>query len=103
MYIYYIYYIYHLCQYFYYLQKYSQIIKKSDGNKNNKKTFSIKMWEDVRDVKTQKVCKQGQVNVEPKIKQTTFIFYITLHKYLHCYKARQRAVLFFIENVLCKV
>ena len=32
------------------------------------------MEEDVRDVKTQKVCKQGQeVNVGPKIKQSTSI------------------------------
>ena len=39
------------------------------------KTFSIKMKEDVaRDVKTQKACEQGwEVNVGPKIKQTTSI------------------------------
>ena len=66
--------IYYLHQYFCYLQKKSTLKKKSNGNKNNKKTFSIKMEEDVGMSKTQKVCEQGQeVNVGPKIKQTTSI------------------------------
>ena len=40
------------------------------------------------DVKTQKVCEQGwEANIGPKIKQTTSI---TLHKYLHRYKAKYK-------------
>ena len=52
--------IYHLHQYFCYLQKISIIQQKKKSNGR------------CRDVKTQKVCEQGrEVNVEPKIKQTT--------------------------------
>ena len=47
--------------------------KKSNRNKNNKNIFN-ENGERCRDVKTQKACKQGwEVNVRPKIKQTTSI------------------------------
>ena len=37
------------------------------NNKNNKRTFSIKMKDDLG-IKTQKACKQGwEANIEPKI------------------------------------
>ena len=56
--------------------KYSQIIyhsEKNNGNKNNKNIFN-KNEGRCRDVKTQKACEQGwEVNVGPKIKQTTSI------------------------------
>ena len=56
--------------------KYSQIIyhsEKNNGNKNNKNIFN-KNERRCRDVKTQKACEQGcEVNVGPKIKQTTSI------------------------------
>ena len=60
--------MYHLDQYFWYLQKYSQIIHHSDKAMNNKNGRRCK------DGKTLKVCEQGrEVNVGPKIKQTTSI------------------------------
>ena len=47
--------------------------KKNNGNKNNKNIFN-ENEERCRDVKTQKACEQGrEVNVGPKIKQTTSI------------------------------
>ena len=47
--------------------------RKNNGNKNNKNIFN-KNGERCRDVKTQKACEQGwEVNVGPKIKQTTSI------------------------------
>ena len=56
--------------------KYSQIIyhsEKNNGNKNNKNIFN-KNEGRCRDVKTQKAFEQGwDVNVGPKIKQTTAI------------------------------
>ena len=49
------------------------LFKKNNGNKNNKNIFN-KNGERCRDVKTPKACKQGwEVNVGPKIKQTTSI------------------------------
>ena len=57
-------------------KQYSQIIhhsKKKNGNKNNKNIFN-KNGRRYRDIKTQKVYEQGrEVNVGPKIKQTTSI------------------------------
>ena len=47
--------------------------RKNNGNKNNKNIFN-KNEGRCRDVKTQKACEQGwEVNVGPKIKQTTSI------------------------------
>ena len=47
--------------------------EKNNGNKNNKNIFN-KNERRCRDVKTQKACEQGwEVNVGPKIKQTTSI------------------------------
>ena len=47
--------------------------RKNNGNKNNKNIFN-KIGERYRDVKTQKACKQvWEVNVGPKMKQTTSI------------------------------
>ena len=65
-------------------------------HKNNKNIFN-KNEGRCRDIKTQKACKQGwEVNVGPKIKQTTSII-ITLHKYFHRYKAKYK------ELYLCRV
>ena len=47
--------------------------RKNNRNKNNKNIFN-KNGERCRDVKTQKACEQvWEVNVGPKIKQTTSI------------------------------
>ena len=47
--------------------------RKNNGNKNNKNIFN-KNERRCRDVKTKKACEQGwEVNVGPKIKQTTSI------------------------------
>ena len=64
--------IHNLHQYF---QKNIHIIqKKNNGNKNNKKTFSIKIKEDVGMSKPKKHAKEvGRANIGPKIKQTTSI------------------------------
>ena len=56
--------------------KYSQIIYHSEKNNRNKINKSIfnKNGGRCRDIKTQKACEQGwEVNVGPKIKQTTSI------------------------------
>ena len=48
--------------------------EKYNGNKDNKKIFNKKEGR-CRDVKTQKPCNQGrEVNVGPKIKQTSSIY-----------------------------
>ena len=53
-------------------KKYSQIIRHSE--KKQKRIIKIKNERRCRDVKTSKVCKQGwEINVVPKIKQTTSI------------------------------
>ena len=46
---------------------YSHHSEKSNGNKNNKKTFSIKMKEDVGTSKPKKHAKQGwEANIRPE-------------------------------------
>ena len=70
----------HNCVYIYivFLQSTNNIhklftIKKNNGNKNNKNIFN-KNGRRCRDIKTQKVCEQGQeVNIGPKLQQTTSI------------------------------
>ena len=65
--------IYNLHQYFRYPQKNVHIIKKKNGNKNNKKHFHYNLRR-CRSVKTQKACEQGwKANIRPKIKRTTSI------------------------------
>ena len=55
------------------IHKLSIIPKKNRRNKKNENIFNIS-GRRCRDVKTQNVCKQGrEVNVGPKIKQTTSI------------------------------
>ena len=65
---------YDLHQYFFNVQnKFTPFRKKNNGNKNNKKNIFNKNGR-CRDIKTQIECEQGrEVNVGPKIKQTTSI------------------------------
>ena len=66
--------IYHLYQYFCYLQKIFTIQQKKAMETRIIKNIFNKNGRRCRDVKTQKVCEQGwEVNVGPKIKQTTSI------------------------------
>ena len=63
--------IYNLHQYFCSLQKiFTPFRKKHNGNKNNKKTFSIKMKEDVGMSKPKKKANKIAIVL---IKQTTYI------------------------------
>ena len=66
--------------------------KKSNGNKNNKKTFPIKMKEDVGMSKPQKYA--NKVRWDPKLNNH---FHITLHKYLHYYKAKYKELYIFFH------
>ena len=62
------------------------IYNKNIFNKNERRC---------RDFKTQKGRKQGwEVKVGPKIKQLEPL-HITLHKYLHCYKAKYKELYLF--------
>ena len=66
--------IYNLDQYFCNLQKYSHHSEKKSMETRIMKSIFNKNRRGCRDVKIQKVCEQGQeVNVGPKIKQTTSI------------------------------